>query len=192
MNTKYVKNLSHLSPGMVYRRKELLLYSKSIDRDLKKLVEQRKLAKASTGLYYKPVNSRFGSLPPSDKKLVNAFLLKDSYLLFSRNEYNSLGLGLTQLYNQMVVYNRKRHGVFTLADKTFDFRCSPKGFPRILTKEFLLVDLVNHLKELSEDGKRVKAHIRKKLNSFNRKRLKHLAKQYGKVSTTKFFIELLE
>ena len=191
MNTRSVQNLSHLSPGKVYRRSELLSCSRSIDRDLTTRVKQKKLVKAGVGLYYKPVKSRFGALPPDERKLVRAFLLDEHFLLFSRNQYNALGLGLTQVYNRTIVYNRKRHGVFTLTNREFDFRRPLKGFPRLLTKEFLLVDLVNHLKELSEDSELIKARIRQKLNTFDQKRLKRLAKQYGKVATVKFFRELL-
>ena len=190
MNTQHSSHqLARLKSGVVYRRRDLLRYSKSIDRDLKVLVQEKKLCKASTGIYYKPIKSRFGVLPPDDKKLVRAFLSDDKFLLFSRHAYNELGLGLTQLYNQVIVYNHKRHGQFTLAGKVFDFRRPHKGFPKLLMKEFLLVDLVNHLDELSEDVEAVKTRIRKQLPFFEKRRLKSLANQYGKLATTRFFLE---
>ncbi len=73
-----------------------------IDRDLYKLVQQGLLEKIAAGLYYKPQTSRYGDLPPNDEALVKAFLREDSFLLFSWNEYNALGLGLTQLYNVLL------------------------------------------------------------------------------------------
>jgi hypothetical protein len=74
--------------------------------------------------------SRFGSLPPEENALVKAFLRDNQFLLLSWNAYNSLGLGLTQVYNRMVVYNRKRHCVFRLANQEYDFHRPTYGFAK--------------------------------------------------------------
>ena len=47
-------------------------------------------------------------LPPKDNDLMSCFLRDDHFLLYSLNQYNSLGVGLTQVYNRVVVLNRKR------------------------------------------------------------------------------------
>ncbi|WP_426032776.1 hypothetical protein [Caulobacter sp. DWP3-1-3b2] len=62
----------------------------------------------------------------------------------------SLGVGTTQLHNKTVVYNHKRHGKFALGGRTYDFRMKP-AVPKKLSREFLLVDLVNNLDQLGED-----------------------------------------
>lgn len=191
MSNKHTTEPLRMKPGEVCHRSELLSRSKSIDRDLKRFVENGQLQKVSGGLYYRPVKTRFGLLPPDNKKLVKAFLSDDRFLMFSHSDYNTLGLGLTQLYDQVIVYNKKRHGVFELGNKKFDFRRPSKGFPRTLTKEFLLVNLVNSRNELAESTKLLKASIEQKLDNFDKKRLKNLVKYYGKVSTTKFFMDLL-
>jgi len=152
MHTRsFEKVAHHLKPGHVYRRENLLTYSKAVDRDLVRLILEGLLEKVAPGLYYAPKVSRFGHLPPDNKTLVNAFLRDDDFLLLSWNEYNALGLGLTQLYNRTVVYNYKRHGVFTLGGKGFDFRRPARGFPKKLTPGFLIVDLLNNLNELAEE-----------------------------------------
>lgn len=69
--------------------------------------------------------------------------------MVSPNAYNSLGVGTTQLYDKTVVYNHKRHGTFSLGGRNFEFRMKPT-FPKALSKEFLLVDLVNNLDRLAE------------------------------------------
>ena len=97
-----------------------------------------------------------------------------------------MGLGLTQLYNSVVVLNHKRHGVFTLGSKEFDFRRPNHGFPRKLTTEFLLVDLLNNLNELAEDTSFVKEKIQKNLSHFDQNKVLRMAKQYGKVGTKHF------
>ncbi|OGO93715.1 MAG: hypothetical protein A3F41_00900 [Coxiella sp. RIFCSPHIGHO2_12_FULL_44_14] len=191
MRPRSFEKLAHqLTPGHIYRRERLCTRSKAVDRDLMKLVKQGLLEKVAAGLYYVPKQSRFGKLPPENKKLVQAFLRDDQFLLYSWNEYNSLGLGLTQLYNRSIVYNYKRHGVFELGNKTFDFRRPARGFPKKLTKTFLLVDLVNNLNELAEDTEAVKMKLKEKLTLTQLKTVYDCAKQYGKVATQRFFWEL--
>lgn len=148
------------------------------------------LEKVAAGLYYKPATSRFGALPPNDKELVTRFLRDDPFLLYYWNQYNSLGLGLTQLYNRVVVYNRKRHGLFNLNGKTFDFRRPSRGFPDEITPEFLLVDLINNLQGLSEDADFVKTQVKNNIQRFNSKKLAWNIKQYGKIATKRFFKEM--
>lgn len=59
--------------------------------------------------------------------------------------YNSLGLGATQLYNRKRIYNHKKHEDVKLGNKVYEFRRKPK-FPKILSREYLVVDLLNNLK----------------------------------------------
>ena len=181
---------SHLDFGKVYRREELLPFSHSIDRDLALLNSKGMLEKLSGGIYYKPKLSRLGKLPPSDEEVVAAFLSKDKFLLYSWNQYNSLGLGLTQLYNKLVVYNLKRHGQFKLGDKTYDFRRPNRGFPDVLTPEFLLVDMLNNIEELAEDADLVKAQIKNNLCKFDVSKVKNCSLSYGKVAIKHFFKEM--
>ncbi|MCC2624905.1 MAG: hypothetical protein K0R14_778 [Burkholderiales bacterium] len=191
MNTKnYEKLASHFKTGHVYKRGFLAAFSNSVDRDLMKLVQQGAVEKIAAGLYYKPAKTRFGALPPNDKELVKCFLSDNRFLLYSWNQYNTLGLGLTQIYNNLVVYNNKRHGMFKLGSKFFDFRRSAHGFPTKIDKEFLLVDLVNNLNELTEDTHFVKQRIKNVVLELNKKKLNNYANLYGKIATKKFF-ELL-
>src|SRR6267142_7155380 len=129
-----------LRPGHVYRRADLLSWSKVVDRHLKQLISDGTLTMLAGGLYLRPRDTAFGKAPPDDEKLVESFLKDDRFLLASPNTYNQLGVGTTQLYNKTVVYNHKRHGTFSLGGRVFEFRMKP-SFPRSLSKEFLLVDL---------------------------------------------------
>jgi hypothetical protein len=188
MNTMNHEKLAlNLVAGRVYRRDALLSFSSALDRDLATLVNKGVVEKVAPGLYYKPAHSRFGMLPSKDEELVRSFLRDDPFLLFSWNQYNTLGLGLTQLYNQLVVYNRKRHGLFTLGEKQFDFRRSARGFPEKLSKEFLLVDLINNLSELAEDAELIKTQVKKHIKQFNQNKVNQYVRIYGKVATRKFF-----
>jgi len=187
----FEKLATQLTPGYVYRRDDLLSHSTAVDRDLARLVKEGKLKKVAAGLYHMPKASRFGNTPPDTKSLVSAFLRDDHFLLFSWNEYNTLGLGLTQLYNRAVVYNHKRHGVFTLDNKEYDFRRPARGFPDQLSPEFLVVDLLNNLNELvDEDTELLKFKIKNNLSPALLKKANDCAKRYGKVTTRKFLAEL--
>ena len=188
---KSLDNLKkRLRPGQVYRRADLEKWSKSVDRDLAKLVEDGTLTKVSRGLYEFPKMSRFGVLPPQPEKLVKAFLKDDDFLLTSPNDYNSLGLGTTQLYNVQFVYNHKRHGRFELDGQVFDFKMKAR-FPKQVTTEFLLVELVNNLKSLAEDHEKLLRRVRVKAPQMNTRRLATAVKKFAKISTRKFFEEAL-
>ena len=125
--------------------------------------------------------SVFGQVPPDDIELVKSFLKEDDFLLTSLNAYNALGVGTTQLYNQSIVYNHKRHGIFTLGG-TFDFRRKPR-FPKKLTQEFLVVDLLNNLQELAEDEDSERARALAKVQQLSATAVRRAARQFGKVST---------
>jgi hypothetical protein len=100
-------------------------------------------------------------------------------------------VGTTQLYDKTVVYNHKRHGPVSLGGRAFDFRVKP-AFPRRLSKEFLLVDLVNNLDRLAESREEVLARVKERAASFSQPRLQRAARDYGKVRTKKFFSEALD
>lgn len=168
----------HIEPGQVYRRSDLEYYSSAIDRHLGILTKDGSLVKLNQGLYYAPIFSKFGLVPPEDKVLVKSFLKDSDFLMVKPNLYNTLGLGLTQLYNTTWVYNHKRKGEFKLNGKTFEFKIK-SSFPNQLTKEFLLVDLLNNLDELAEDKNQILKNLPKNLNSINDDELMRVTQQHG-------------
>lgn len=176
----------HLRSGKLYRRKDLAKWSSAVDRHLKELVATEELVKLSAGLYLYPKHTAFGKAPAADIELARAFLKDDRFLLTSPNAYNALGVGTTQLYNETVVYNHKRHGRFKLGGRVFEFRRKPY-FPKRLTEEFLLVDLVNNLKQLAEEPEQVLRLVKKKALQLNSSSLRRAAHAYGYVHTRKFF-----
>lgn len=184
--TKLDELRKHLKPGQAYRRADLARWSTSVDRHLKQLVESGVLKKLSGGLYVYPKETAFGPAPASDKDVVGAFLKDDTFLLASPNAYNSLGVGTTQLYDKTVVYNHKRHGEFQLGNRTYAFRVKPR-FPKSLTKEFLLVDLVNNLDQLAEAKDEVLKRVAARAASSNGPRLRRAVREYGNERTKKFF-----
>jgi len=168
----------HIKPGQVYRRSDLEYYSSAIDRHLGMLTKDGSLVKLSQGLYYAPKSSKFGSVPPDDSVWVESFLKDSDFLIVKPNVYNTLGLGLTQLYNTTWVYNHKRKGEFKFNGRTFEFKIK-SSFPTQLTKAFLLVDLLNNLDELAEDQNQTIKSLTSNLSNFNDAELMRVTQQYG-------------
>ena len=175
-----------LRPGQTYRRSDLAQWSNAVDRHLKQAVEAGVLTKLAGGLYYAPTQTVFGKAPPRDETLVSTFLKGGPFLLASPSAYNALGVGMTQLHNKTVVYNHKRHGRFALGGRTYDFRMKPT-FPKKLTPEFLMVDLVNNLDKLGESPEEVLARVSARLADSDRVRVRKAAQSYGSERAKKFF-----
>ena len=188
--TKLEAFKKHLRPGQVYRREDLARWSNAVDRHLRRLLDDGTLRKLAGGLYAYPKETVFGKAPAEDDKLVRTFLKDRRFLLASPNAYNSLGVGTTQLYDKTVVYNHKRHGNFSLGGRVFDFRVKP-AFPRTLSPEFLLVDLVNNVDRLAESRNEVLARVKERAPSYDVPRLQRAARDYGNVGTRKFFADVL-
>lgn len=179
----------HLKPGQVYRRADLAQWSNAVDRHLRQLVQDGTLQKVSQGVYAYPKKTSFGKAAPEDYKLVEAFLKSDDFLLFSPNAYNALGVGTTQLYNEQVVYNRKRHGKFKLGNRTFRFQMKPY-FPKDVSEEFLLVDLVNNVNKLAEEQDSVLERVSHVAADMDASSLRKDVQRYGGVRAKKLFASL--
>ena len=188
--TKLKDFRNNLKAGEVYRREDLEKLSKSVDRHLKELLEEAVLVKLSQGLYYMPKVSVFGKTPPDETALVTAFLKEKRFLLTSLNAYNSLGVGTTQLYNERIVYNHKRHEVVKLGGRTFNFKKRP-DFPLKASQEFLLVDLVNNLDQLSEDQNKILERVKSRVLLVNKTQMKRSLTRFGNVKTKKLLMPLL-
>jgi hypothetical protein len=180
-----------LKPGHVYRRNEVLRWSTAPDRHLAALVDDGTLQKLSGGVYYYPKDSVFGKVPPSANALVRSFLKDDRFLLTSPNAYNELGVGTSQLYNHTTVYNHKRHGLFNLGNRRFDFRLK-HHFPKKLSPAFLLVDLVNNLDTLAEEPDTVIQQVTARLAKMDTQQIAAALKAYGNLRAKKILTPLLK
>ncbi len=168
----------HIKQGEVYRRSDLEYYSTAIDRHLAQLTKDGTLVKLNPGLYYAPTQSKFGTVPPDDHIIVERFLKDDNFLIISPNMFNTLGLGLTQLYNSSWVYNHKRKGEVEFNNRKFEFRLKA-AFPKNITKEYLLVELLNNLDLLAEYPTKVLSNLPLYVTNFNTFSLVKATQQYG-------------
>ena len=180
-----------LRPGQTYRRKDLARWTNAVDRHIRELCLEGQLEKVAPGLYMAPRQTRFGAAPAKPEKLVETFLKDDRFLMLTPNAYNGLGVGTTQLYSEPVVYNRKRHGRFTLDGRVFDFRMQT-GVLKSLTKEVLLVDLLHNLGRLAEDQDVVRARALERAADMDRSKLVKAAKDFGSARATRLLEPVLE
>ena len=180
-----------LRPGQVYRRKDLARWSNAVDRHLRQLVDEGRLEKVSGGLYMAPRKTRFGTAPAATARLIETFLGDDRFLVVSPSDYNGLGVGTTQLYNEPVVYNRRRHGRFELDGRVYDFRLRP-SVPSRLTQEVLLVDLLHKLDRLAEDKAAVVPRALERAATMDRARLARAVRDYGSARAARLLAPLLE
>lgn len=181
---------SSMKPGQVYRRNELAQFSKAVDRDLKTLVKRGSLRKPAAGLYYRPKDSRWGKVPAETHELVRAFLNTEDFLVTSLNVFNQLGVGLTQMVNATMVYNRKRVGKFLLDGTVYEFK-RPGNYPARATDEYLYVDLLNNFEDLPERPDNFETLLKKKLKTVSQTKLAKYASLYGKMKTQKMLQGLL-
>lgn len=182
--TALEKMTKQLVDGRVYRRSDFTSVSSNVDRNLKELVDRGELKKLQNGLYLRPKQTPFGEALPDEDELLEKFLDDDHFVVYGPSMFNSLGLGTTQLYNEKVVFNRKRHGVMNLGGRTYTFY-RWKEAPKSLSKEFLLVEMFNRLDDLSENKEQVVANFKKKLSEFNLLKLNNSLNRFGTKSTQK-------
>jgi hypothetical protein len=181
----------HLIPGRTYRRSELAELSSNVDRHLQVLLKEGLLKKMSMGLYVSPKNTDFGEAPPDELSLLKSFLKDDHFVVYSPSQFNSLGLGSTQLYNSRVVFNRKRTGNLEVGGRVYSFKLWREA-PKTLTQEFLVVEFLNRVSELAEDPNLLLENLKSKLAAMNTRKLLVAANRFGTLSTQKKLKHLLQ
>ncbi|MFM1827849.1 MAG: hypothetical protein RL624_90, partial [Bacteroidota bacterium] len=122
--------------------------------------------------------------------IVERFLKDDNFLIISPNMFNALGLGLTQLYNSSWVYNHKRKGEVEFNNRKFEFRLKT-AFPKNITKEYLLVELLNNLDRLAEDNTQLLDKLKKNILNYNSDLLLKATQHYGIGETKQTLKKLL-
>lgn len=190
MNT--LENIKeNLQQGAVYRRQDIAQWSNAVDRHLILLCEQGILIKLAAGLYACPKKTVFGDVLPDDTEIIDSFLKGDDFLTLSPNDYNALNLGTTQLYNKTVVYNHRRHQPnITFGKRVFDFH-KKRAFPKSLSREFLLVDMVDNLDQLAEDKVDLLERVKDRVGAFDQEAVLQCSKKYASPTTRNFFTALL-
>jgi len=117
--------------------------------------------------------------PPGEEALLEAFLDGTPYVVTGPPRWNALGLGSTALHVRPLVYNTKRTGTYTLAGRTFDLR--RVAFPREVTAEWFVVDLLRNADSVGQDRADLVVNLVKALRvgRFDPRRLLQMADQFA-------------
>lgn len=172
----------HLDPGKVYRTAHLAAWAANPTRLAGRLQEEGRLQKLSHGLFYAPVKSRFGVVPPSDEALLNAFLDGTPWLVTGPPRWNALGLGSTQMFSSALVYNTMRSGKMTVGGRTFQLR--RVAFPVEPPAEWFVVDLLKNAESVGLTHADVEPRLRTALEQerFFQTKLVEMASLFGRRS----------
>ncbi len=177
-----------LEPGRAYRTQDLRPWGANPTRLAKRLVREGKLRQAAHGLFYAPIESRFGPAPPSNAEVLRAFLGSDRFVMTGPPKWNALGLGSTAMFAATLVYNTRRTGEFTFDGRRFMLR--RVLFPEDPSPEWFVVDLLQHHEmagvSLADLRRRLAATLKE--GRWNRSLLRKMASEFG----TKATLELVE
>ena len=172
-----------LEPGRTYRTRELRRFGANPARLARRLLRDGKLQQAARGLFYAPVQSRFGQAPPTEEEILRGFLGGSAFVITGPPKWNALGLGATAMFASTLVYNQKRTGEFTFDGRRFLMR--RVLFPENPSPEWFVVDLLQHHDmagvSLAELEDRLVASLRER--RWNRDRLREMADRYGTKAT---------
>ena len=168
-----------LARGRVYRTRQLAQWSENPTRLAKRLVREGHLRQLANGLYYRPHESRFGEVPPSDEALMRGFLEGSAFVFTGPEYWNSLGLGSTALSPETLVYNTKRSGPFQFGSRRFRLR--RMRFPRTPPPEWYAVDLLDNGDYMDLESRELLERLRVRLNDGGLKpsTLESMARKFG-------------
>jgi len=172
-----------LEPGRAYRTRDLLRWGANPTRLARRLVREGKLREAAHGLFYAPIESRFGPAPAREEEILRAFFGASPFVITGPPRWNALGLGSTAMFAAALVYNTRRTGEFTFDGRRFLLR--RVLFPESPPLEWFVVDLLQHHEmagaSLAETEERLVATLRE--GRWNRDRLRDMARAYGTKAT---------
>ena len=173
----------NLEPGKAFRTRELRLFGANPARLARRLMREGKLQQAAHGLFYAPVQSRFGQAPPPEDEILRGFLDGSPFVITGPPKWNTLGLGATAMFASTLAYNQKRTGEFNFDGRRFLLR--RVYFPENPSPEWFVVDLLQHHDmagvSLAELKDRLIATLRE--GRWDQDRLRAMAEQYGTKAT---------
>jgi hypothetical protein len=168
-----------LTPGRVYRTRELGRWGANPTRLAKRLVREGHLRQLAPGLFFAPEASRFGAVPPLEKEVLRGFIGTDEFVITGPPVWNALGLGTTAAFASTLVYNHKRSGEFKLGNLRFQLR--RVRFPPNPSPEWFVIDLLENRTAVGADLADLRAALHRALvaDRFDRVRLRAMADEYG-------------
>jgi hypothetical protein len=180
-----------LTPGRVYRTRDLQRWSANAPRLAKRLVRDRALVPLGRGLFFHPKAGHFGRVPPSDEELLRGFLDGTPFVVTGPERWNALGLGTTAVFAAPLVYDHKRSGFFVLGGRPFDLH--RRAFPKSPSPEWFVVDLFENADQAGASRAELTSALARALmrSAFDRQRLTEMAQRFGTKTTQRAIWEAL-
>ena len=77
-----------------------------------------------------------------------------------------------------------------MGNKIYEFRRKSK-FPKKLSQEYLVVDLLNNLKNMAEDQEMILYNLKNNIANWDKLDLKKQVQRYGSINTRKIFEQIM-
>ena len=169
-----------MTPGRAYRTRELRAFSANPTRWANSLVSRGELRRLAQGLFYRPEQTFFGPVAPTEKEVLRAFFGSHPFLVTGPYYWNALDLGATALWTMGLVYNDQRTGEVLLGGQRYRLRRT--RFPITPTPEWYVVDFLNNADAAGADPSLAGTLLVRALRSgrFEARSLRAMAEEYGR------------
>ena len=159
-------------------------------KKIKEMCESEELVKLAKGIYYKPKVSKYGTVPPSEKEIIDAFTANETGTVVGYSLYNALNL-TTQISKQVVVLSSSLEGRTTIGNIII-YPVSLEFTPKITNMVHGMEVLQNFDTIQDINYSAFLAYMEQLANSFNSNEFEKVisAKVYKK-STISFLREIL-
>ncbi len=172
-----------LTPGRIYRTAEFERWTSNPTRAAEQLVALGKLRKLRHGLYYFPLRSKWGPVPPEREEVLRVVLKDTPFVVTGSGRWNALGLGSTAVFATPLVYNSKLSSEQRIGPFRFAFR--RVRFPRNPSAEWFVIDLIQNRRMAGLDVDTLATTLRSAVKDkrFDAALLTRMAAEFGTLET---------
>lgn len=146
---KIEKEIDKMPDGTTFKYKELSLASDeytAATKAIERLIKKGLISRASTGIFYKPKMSAFGSLKPKEEELLKPYLFEGNNriaYITGTALYNKMGL-TTQVPKNIRVASRSKR----IVTKVGSIQVKPvKSYEDVTNDNYYLMELLDVLKD---------------------------------------------
>ena len=149
VSDKIKKNIAKIPDGTPFTYQDLAIIPgecPAATKAIERLIKNGAISRASTGVFYKPKNSPFGTLKPREEELLRPYLFENNKrvaYITGTALYNKLGL-TTQVPKNIKVASRDRRIITTVGN----IQVKPvKSYVDVTDDNYYLMELLDVLKD---------------------------------------------
>lgn len=177
---KIENQIKEIPEGLTFGYQNLVIEKneyKAAYKTIERFVTSGRLGKTQKGVFYKPKQTVFGALKPSDNELLKHYLFKDgqrvAYITGTRL-YNEMGL-TTQVPFIVTIASKTRRNVVTIGKMTIK---PAKSYVDVTNENYYLLGILDAIKDfnniLDKDSHSVIAILSNKVRELNTEKTKEL------------------